>query len=139
MEVHYSISSTFVYVWKFPWYFPLPCMSSLYIQGLSGKCPATVCTCLNNDDFTVLVSGGSRCLEWACVLCGHSIQNERVEQWICIKFCIKFEHYSAEIIWMIQKASRNSAMSAMEIKVWHKCFKDGQEPVESDTHFGGLQ
>ena len=30
---------------------------------------------------------------------------EQVEQYICIKFCIKLEHSSAETIWMIQKAT----------------------------------
>ena len=30
---------------------------------------------------------------------------ERVEQQICIKFCIKLEHSSAETIQMIQKAT----------------------------------
>ena len=30
---------------------------------------------------------------------------EQVEQWICIKFCIKLEHSSSETIWMIQKAA----------------------------------
>ena len=51
---------------------------TLDIRGLSGKSPATVnimrvvcnlaaeesgleCMCVNNDDITVLVSGGSRC------------------------------------------------------------------------------
>ena len=28
---------------------------------------------------------------------------EQVEQWICIKFCIKLEHFFAETIWMTQK------------------------------------
>ena len=28
---------------------------------------------------------------------------EQVEQWLCIKFCIKLEHYSVKSIWMIQK------------------------------------
>ena len=32
--------------------------------------------------------------EWACVLCGHGIQNDWVEQWICTKFCVKLEHFS---------------------------------------------
>ena len=32
--------------------------------------------------------------EWACVLCGHTLKMpERVEQWICIRFCIKLEHF----------------------------------------------
>ena len=30
---------------------------------------------------------------------------ERTEQQICIKFCTKLEHSSAETIWMIQKAA----------------------------------
>ena len=30
---------------------------------------------------------------------------KKVEQWTCIKFCIKFEHSSRETIWMIQKAA----------------------------------
>ena len=30
---------------------------------------------------------------------------EQVEQWICIKFCVKLEHSSVETIWMIQKAA----------------------------------
>ena len=30
---------------------------------------------------------------------------EQVEQQICIKFCVKLEHSSAETIWMIQKVT----------------------------------
>ena len=30
---------------------------------------------------------------------------EWVDQWICVKFCIKLEHSSTETIWMIQKAA----------------------------------
>ena len=63
------------------------------------------CTHVNNDDFTVLVSGAVDAIEWACVLSGRRIQNDWVEQWICIKFCIKLEHSSLETIWMIQKAA----------------------------------
>ena len=37
---------------------------------------------------------------------------------------------------MIQKAFRYNAMSAAQIKVWLKRFKDGRESVESDTHPG---
>ena len=56
---------------------------------------------------------------------------EQVEQQICIKFCIKLEHSSSETIWMIQKTFRDGVMSAEQIKVWHKCFKDDQKSVES--------
>ena len=37
---------------------------------------------------------------------------------------------------MIQKAFGDNAMSAEQIKVWYKCFKDGQESVESDARSG---
>ena len=37
---------------------------------------------------------------------------------------------------MIQKGFRDDTMSAVQIKVWHKHFKDGQESVESDPLSG---
>ena len=33
---------------------------------------------------------------------------------------------------MIQKAFRDDAMRTVQIKIWHKCFKGGQESVGSD-------
>ena len=63
---------------------------------------------------------------------------EPVEQQICIKFCIKCQHSSAKTIQMFQKAFRDDAMSAVQIKVWYKRFKDGQESVESDPCSGRL-
>ena len=61
---------------------------------------------------------------------------ERVEQQTCIRFCIKLEYSSTETIWMIQKDFRDNAMSAAQIKVWDKHFKDRQESVESDPRSG---
>ena len=74
--------------------------------------------------------------EWACVLCGHCIQNEWVEQRIRIKFCVKLEHSPVETIRMIQKAFREDAVSAAQMKVWHRCFRCGRESVESDPCSG---
>ena len=37
---------------------------------------------------------------------------------------------------MILKAFRDDVMSAAQIKVWHKYFKDNQESVESDPCSG---
>ena len=50
---------------------------------------------------------------------------EQIEQQICIKFCVKLEHFSEENIQMIQKAFGNDTVSAGQIKVWQECFKDG--------------
>ena len=54
---------------------------------------------------------------------------EQVEQQICIKFCIKLEYFSMETIWMIQKPFGDDAVSAAQINVWHKRFKEGRESV----------
>ena len=37
---------------------------------------------------------------------------------------------------MTQKAFRDDAMSAAQIKVWRKCFNDGGESAESDACSG---
>ena len=36
---------------------------------------------------------------------------------------------------MTQKAFGDDVMNAMHIKIWHKHFKNGREPVESDLCF----
>ena len=64
---------------------------------------------------------------------------ERVEQRICIKFCVKLEHSSAETMGVTQKAFGDTAVSAAQIQVWHKRCQDGREPVESDRVPEGLQ
>ena len=64
---------------------------------------------------------------------------EQVEQQICIKFCIKLEHSSTETIWRNPKAFGGDAMRAAQIKVWHKCFKDGQESLKVVHILEGLQ
>ena len=46
------------------------------------------------------------------------------------------EHFSTKSIQMIQEAFRDDGMSAVQIKVWHQCFEDGRESVESDPHSG---
>ena len=55
---------------------------------------------------------------WACALWGHCIQNDQAEQWISIRFCIKFciEHSPVETIWMIQKTT---AMSNWWLQLHH--------------------
>ena len=61
---------------------------------------------------------------------------ERIEQRICVQFCIRLEHSTMETIQMIQMVFGDDAMSTVQIKVWHKRFKDGQESVDSDPCSG---
>ena len=44
-----------------------------------------------------------------------------------------------ETIWMIQKSFGDDAMSAVQMKVWHKCFKHGREYLKVVHVLEGLQ
>jgi transposase len=61
---------------------------------------------------------------------------EQVDQRICIKFCFKLGHSSAETIPMIKKVFGDDSMSDAQIKLWNSRFKDGWESVESDRRSG---
>ena len=75
--------------------------------NLAAKDSGLKSACVNNDSFTVRISGGSRhplSEHVSCVVVTFKM-TEWVEWWICIKFCVKLEHSSTETIWMIQKAT----------------------------------
>ena len=61
---------------------------------------------------------------------------EQVEQQICTQFYVKLEHSLEETIEMTQKTFGDYTVSAAQIKVWHRHFKDGQKSVESDSCSG---
>ena len=66
--------------------------------------------CMNNDDFTVLVSGGGRfCWVRACVLCSLHIQNDWASRTINLhQILFKLEHSSMETIQLIKKVITGS-------------------------------
>ena len=75
--------------------------------NLAAKESGLECSCMSNDGFTVLVRGDGR-RHWMSMCTGwpsHSKWLSELEQWICIKFCVKLEHSSTETIQMIQKAT----------------------------------
>ena len=74
--------------------------------NLATKVNRLECTCMNSDDFTVLVSGGVDTVSEHvyCVAVAFKM-TEWIEQRICIKFCIKLKHSSIENIQLIQKAA----------------------------------
>ena len=76
-------------------------------------------------------------IEWACVLCASGIKmTEGVEQWICIKFCIKLGYSSTETIQIIQKtlAVGNWWLAASSWLHAHSCIVFG----ETSNHPGNL-
>ena len=94
--------------------------------NLAAKESGLECARVNDDNFTVLVSGdsGHPLNEHVYCVAATFKMTEQVEQWVSIKFCIKLEHSSAETIQMVQKALGDDAMSAAQIKVWHSiCWK----------------
>ena len=136
----------------------VPKMSNYAIRGLSGKSPAIVntarivcailacnlaaketgleCTCVNNDNLTIL-SGGSRChwVSTCTVWASHS--NAWVEQQICIKFSFKLEQSSTETIQVIQKASAagNWWLAASSRQYTLSCIKSHAEIFgETSSH-----
>nr|XP_053776426.1 protein GVQW3-like [Desmodus rotundus]XP_053776427.1 protein GVQW3-like [Desmodus rotundus] len=102
---------------------------------LSVKRSGLKCSCAINEAFAVLVIRAVDLLsEHAYCVAITFKMTERVEQQICLKFCVKLEHSPTETIQVIQKDFGDDAMNAAQIEVWHKGFKDGQESVESDPH-----
>ena len=71
----------------------------------TGKVSGLGCACVSNDELTVLVSWSVDPLnERVCCVAITFKITEQVEQRICIKFCVKLEHFSTETIQMIQEA-----------------------------------
>ena len=91
-------------------------------RNLAAKESGLQCTSVNNDNFTVLVSGGSRHVH--CVAVTFKMTEQVLMQWICIKFCVKFERSSAETVWMIQKAAAMGSwwLAASSWQCAHSCI-----------------
>ena len=78
-------------------------------------------------------------VEWTCVLCGCHIQNDWVEQRICIKFCVKLEHSSTETTWMIQKVAALGNWWLAASSQQHSCLTSpAQFFVKTSNHPGDL-
>ena len=73
-----------------------------------------------------------------CVVIAFKV-TEWAEQQICIKFCVKLEHSSREIIRMIQKDFEADAVSAVQIKVWQNASKMVENLLKVIHVLEGLQ
>ena len=113
--------------------------------NLAAKESRLECACMNNDDFTVLVSGGGRrhwvstCTVWVCIK-NDWASNESVSNFVKIK------HYSVETIQMTQKAAAMGSWllaassqhtcscitSHAEFLVKHQITEETQPPYSPD-------
>ena len=64
---------------------------------------------------------------------------EWVEQWICIRFCVKLGHSSAEIIWKTQKATAmgNWWLAASTQQCAHSCITSHAEIFDKTSNHPG--
>ena len=78
-------------------------------------------------------------IEWACVLHGHHIQNDWVEQQIWNKFCVKLEYFSMKTIWMIQKATAMSKwwLAASSWQCAYSCIISHAEFIGETSNYPG--
>ena len=95
---------------------------------------------MNNDNFTVLVSGSGRCLlseHVYCVAVTFKV-TQRVGQWICIKFCVNVEHSPVETIQKIQKAIAmdNWWLAASSQQCAHSCIMSHAEMLPNINSAG---
>jgi hypothetical protein len=63
-----------------------------------------------------------------------SAMNGKIEQHVCIKFCMKFGKSIVETHEMLCEVSGEHSLSRMEVFEWHSHFKASQVLVDDDKH-----
>ena len=59
---------------------------------------------------------------------------KKIEQWVCLKFCVSNGITASESLKMLQKWFRESTLSKTQVFEWHKAFSEGREVVENLPH-----
>jgi hypothetical protein len=60
----------------------------------------------------------------------------KIEQCVCIKFCVKLGKSTAETLEVLREAFGEHSLSRKAVLVWHSRFKAGQVSVEDDKCSG---
>jgi hypothetical protein len=60
----------------------------------------------------------------------------KIEQCVCIKFCMKLGKSAAETLEMLHEALGEHSLSRTAVFEWHSSFKAGQVSVEDDERSG---
>jgi hypothetical protein len=63
-----------------------------------------------------------------------SVMDGKIEQPVCIKFCVKLGKYATETLEMLHEAFGEHCLSRTAVFEWHSCLKAGQVSVEDDEH-----
>jgi hypothetical protein len=56
----------------------------------------------------------------------------KIEQCVCIKFCVKLCKSATETLEMLHEAFGKHSLSQTVVFEWHSCFASGQVSVEDD-------
>jgi hypothetical protein len=60
----------------------------------------------------------------------------KIEQRVCIKFCLKLGKSATETLEMLREAFGELSLSLTAVSERHSCFKAGRVSVEDDKHSG---
>jgi hypothetical protein len=63
-------------------------------------------------------------------------KNGKLEQRVCIKFCVKRSKSTTETTEMLHEAFGEHSLSWTAVFEWHSCFKAGRMSVEDDECSG---
>ncbi|CAI6344606.1 unnamed protein product [Macrosiphum euphorbiae] len=69
-------------------------------------------------------------------VCAVFVMSNKLEQRVCIKFCVKLGKSATETFEMIKKAFEDEAMSRSKTFEWHKRFIEGREDINDDSRAG---
>ena len=56
---------------------------------------------------------------------------KKIEQRVCLKFCLSNGIKATKLLKMLQKCFRESTLSRTQVYEWHKAFSEGREVVEN--------
>jgi hypothetical protein len=59
-----------------------------------------------------------------------SAMDGKIEQHVCIRFCMKFSKSTTETLEMLHEAFGEHSLSRTVVFEWHSCFKARQASVE---------
>ena len=67
-------------------------------------------------------------------LSGDFYYGKKIEQRICLKFCISKGNTTTELLKMLQKCFEEPILSRMQVFEWHKACSEGRKVVENLPH-----